>query len=99
MKRTVIWSVKFKDDTDPRVITDSEIFLVHGDLQQDVSLQNKLTVQNLTSDLDGVIVYCGTEEEPELANITLRIYRRCHVSCLSLKRHCLLFHILRSTTS
>ena len=38
--------------------------------------QNELTVLNLTSNLDGVTICCGTEEEPELANFTLRVYRK-----------------------
>lgn len=85
MMRTVMWSVMFKGDTDPQALTDSKIFLIHGDLQEGVSFQNKLTVLNLTPELDGVIVCCGTEEEPKLANFTLRIYCRCHDSCLHLK--------------
>ena len=37
-------------------------------------LKNKLTILNLTAYHDGEKVYCGTEDEPELANFTLRIY-------------------------
>ena len=33
-------------------------------------------VLNLTSDLDGKMVYCGTNEKTKLANFTLRIYRK-----------------------
>ena len=58
--------------------TASSMFLIHvnRDVWDDNFKDYKLTVQNLTSDLDGVIVYCGTEQEPELANFTLRIYRK-----------------------
>ena len=41
---------------------------------------NSLTVTNLTSDLDGVIVYCGTGARPQQANFTLRIYRKLNES-------------------
>lgn len=37
---------------------------------------NELGINALTSDLDNVVVYCGTEEKPELANFTLRIYSK-----------------------
>lgn len=58
--------------------TISSMFLIHvnRDIHDDNFMDYKLTVQNLTSDLDGVIVYCGTEQEPEFANFTLRIYRK-----------------------
>ena len=37
---------------------------------------SKLSILALTSDLDNLVVYCGTEEKPELANFTLRIYSK-----------------------
>ena len=37
---------------------------------------NELSILNLTADLDNVIVYCGMEENPMLANFTLRIYSK-----------------------
>lgn len=69
MNRAVIWSVKFNDQEMLPITNTDEPFLIHG------SLQNNLTVTNLTSSLDGAMLYCGTEKEPQLANFTLRIYR------------------------
>ena len=40
--------------------------------------ENRLTVLNLTDELDKVIVFCGTGLKPEGANFTLRIYRKCN---------------------
>ena len=45
--------------------------------------ENTLTVTNLTSDLDGVIVYCGTGVQPQQANFTLKIYRKFLYRCFS----------------
>lgn len=71
MNRTVVWSIQSLSDKEITQINNSkEGFLIHG------SLQNKLTVQNLTSNLDGAVLYCGTEQEPRLANFTIRIYRK-----------------------
>ena len=71
MNRTVVWSIQSLSDKEITQINNSkEGFLIHG------SLQNKLTAQNLTSNLDGAVLYCGTEQEPRLANFTIRIYRK-----------------------
>lgn len=43
---------------------------------KDSLYENKLTILNLTSNLNDMIVFCGTEEDPKLANFTLRIYRK-----------------------
>ena len=42
----------------------------------------KLDIHTLASDLDNVIVYCGTEENPKLANFTLRIYSKSFILML-----------------
>lgn len=70
MNRAVVWSIKFSDKEISQIAKSDEAFLIHG------FLQNKLTVKNLTSNLDGAVLYCGTEREPQLANFTLRIYRK-----------------------
>ena len=41
---------------------------------------NRLTIVNITSDLDNAIVYCGTGVERRLANFTVRIYRKFELS-------------------
>ena len=38
--------------------------------------QSHFTIQNLTSEFDGVTVFCGTEEEHKLANFTFKLYRK-----------------------
>ena len=77
MNRTVVWSIQLLSDNEITQINDSKEvgFVIHG------SLQNKLTVHNLTSNLDGAVLYCGTEQEPQLANFTLRIYRKHQLMC------------------
>ena len=35
---------------------------------------SRLTILNLTSDFDGVIVFCGTSEDLKMANFSLRVY-------------------------
>ena len=37
---------------------------------------DELTITNWTSEIDQVIVFCGTGGEPMQANVTLRIYRK-----------------------
>jgi hypothetical protein len=37
---------------------------------------NELIITNWTSEVDRVIVFCGTGAEPKQANVTLRIYRK-----------------------
>ncbi len=70
MNRTVVWSIKFNNSKVSQQIDYSkEEFLIYN------SLQTKLIVQNLTANLDGAVLYCGTEQEPELGNFTLRIFR------------------------
>ena len=68
------------DDTvvTPNNITAPELFSFSGDPIPGFNLtyQNSLTVTNLTSDLDGVIIYCGTGMQSQQTNFTLRIYRK-----------------------
>ena len=55
-----------------------ELFSFSGDPVPgfNYTYENSLTVLNLTSDLDGVTVYCGTGAQPRQANFTLKIYRK-----------------------
>lgn len=56
---------------------------------ENVTYNNQLTVLNLTSELDEVIVFCGTGQQQALANFTLRIYRKSRTS----------YHIAMATVS
>ena len=61
-----------------RATTDApELFLLGGDPIPDTTFlfDNRLTVLNWASELDEVIVYCGTGQEPQQANFILRVYR------------------------
>ena len=62
-----------------------ELFSFSGDPIPGLNFtyENSLTVTNLTSDLDGVIIYCGTGVQPRQANFTLRIYRKFLYRCFS----------------
>ena len=55
-----------------------ELFEIDGDPQPGTifTFENYLTVLNLVSDLDRVIVYCGTGAWPQEASFTLRIYSK-----------------------
>ena len=60
-----------------------ELFLLSGDLiinnDPRFTFLNRLTILNLTSELDEVIVYCGTGAgaAAEQANFTLRVLNYC----------------------
>ena len=40
------------------------------------SLESGTVRRKLTSNEDGVVVYCGTEDERKMVNFTLRVYRK-----------------------
>ena len=44
-------------------------------IQPGANFDNRLTILNFTSELDGETVHCGTKANPEEANFTLRVYR------------------------
>ena len=52
------------------LISSQNIFIAHG------LYLNELRVTNWTSEVDRVIVFCGTGGDPTQTNVTLRIYRR-----------------------
>lgn len=57
----------------------SELFLLSGDPlpnKPNVNSTNQLTIVNLTSELDGVTVFCGSGAMPEQATFFLRVYRK-----------------------
>ena len=76
------WSVQnFREINELQAITSNlapNLFLVTGNelpSNPAFTLNNILTIHNLTSELDGVILYCGTGQKRQEANFTLRIYR------------------------
>ena len=58
---------------------DRELFMISGD-QPDpndtYTFENRLSVLRLTSEMEGITMYCGTGRMPKLANFTFRIYRK-----------------------
>ena len=61
-----------------------ELFEITGDPVPGttVSFDNHLTVLNLVSDLDGVMIFCGTGAIPQQAHFFLRIYSEFEVKKL-----------------
>ena len=79
---TTSWFVRnFRGFSNLQGITDSfvpELFSVDGDPRTGLSItfRNRLTITNLTSELDEVTVYCGTGQNREQANFVLRVYSK-----------------------
>lgn len=57
-------------------VSNSTLFSVGGDPVPNTTFlfENELTVVNFAAELDGVVVYCGSGQEPRQASFTLRIY-------------------------
>ena len=79
---TTSWFVQnFRGSSSLLSITSSfipELFLLDGDPRPDLNItfRNRLTIVNLISELDEVIVYCGTGRDRERANFVLRVYSK-----------------------
>ena len=60
----------------------TELFSIGGDPDPNnpgLTYLNQLTILNLTSELDGVMVFCGTGATLEQALFLLRVYRKFNV--------------------
>ena len=74
--------VNFRGSTEFQQITDTfdtDLFSISGGplpSNPGISTFNQLKILNVTSELDGVLVYCGTGAQPQQANFTLRLYRK-----------------------
>ena len=84
------WSVANFQGVGPRRfisdISNQNLFLIGG------SRFNKLTISNWTSEVDQVMVFCGSGLQPTLANVTLRLYRKFDRVYLKIQ----LFHFVLS---
>jgi hypothetical protein len=88
-----IWTVKdFRNTSGHDVVTRvaPDLFHVDGDPDSFVdtpreNFDNRLTILNFTSELDGMILYCGTKANPDEANFTLRLYRTLYSIELSVR--------------
>lgn len=76
---SVLWSLR-NISTDHRVDNNTapELFYIEEEVtnitRRNFFTQSHFIILNLTSDLDGVVVFCGTHEEPKVANFSLRVY-------------------------
>ena len=74
------WSIQdFRGVAGLQTITDdfdTDLFFVSGDRRQSGTFRNRLTILRLSSELDGVTLYCGIGAFPQQANFPLRIYRK-----------------------
>lgn len=92
------WSVgSFRGVAGPQVILQNfatELFSIDGDPDPNnpgLTFLNQLTILNLTSELDGVTVFCGIGNNLQQALFHLRVYRKFrimlhHQACFSIKR-------------
>lgn len=81
-KQFVVWSVQnFRSNAAVQKIenaTAPELFCVTNQSDHhNVFTQSHFLIRNLNSDLDSVTIFCGTERKPQLANFTLKVYRKC----------------------
>ena len=76
------WTVKdFRNISGYEVVSQVASDLFHVDGDPDIftdtpgaKFNNRLTILNFTSELDGQILHCGTDTNPDEANFTLRLY-------------------------
>ena len=85
IQATTRWSIEnFRDTHGLQNIAsnllDTGLFMISGDPIPDdpwnSTFENQLTISNLTSELDGLTLYCGTGAMARQANFNFRIYRR-----------------------
>ena len=81
------WSVQnFRGTSGLQGITTDlapELFIITGDeipTLPEFMFNNILVIRNLSSELDGVIIHCGTGQSPREANFTIRIYCMCQIN-------------------
>ena len=58
-------------------IRDGQKSIPNWTIRENPIIKDDIVRMNLTSDLDGVAVHCGTEDEAKKINFTLRVYRKC----------------------
>lgn len=76
---SVLWSLR-NISADHRVDNNTapELFYIVEEVtnitRRNLFTQSHFIIPYLTSDLDGVVVFCGTREDPKVANFSLRVY-------------------------
>ena len=99
---TTQWTLESYGNSPPGVLVPigdppTRLFEIDGDLIPGFSgtYENRLTVLNLTSALDEVIVHCGSGADPRQGSITLRIYRK---SWTAFSKGCLVTNLFYRTS-
>lgn len=73
----IIWSLQnFRHNTEVKRVRDIEIpelFYNISNEAENYSIRSHFTIHNITLQLDEVVIFCGTNEEPLLANFTLHV--------------------------
>ena len=78
------WSLEnFRNNRDLQTLSDEFVqtilgLSIGGDLRPSgtSTFRNRLTISVLSSELDGVIIHCGTGEQPRQASFPVRVYRK-----------------------
>lgn len=77
------WTIANFRGVSSQVIGDNlapKLFIFSGDqipTAPSFTYRNRLTLSTLDSDLDQVIIFCGSGINPQQANVIVRIYRKC----------------------
>ena len=74
-QQTTVWRLQRPGNVTLENVSNSDLSITPDDSHK----YSQLTVRNLTSKLDGVTLYCGTEIEVNLASFSLRINRKCYL--------------------
>ncbi len=79
-QQITIWSILVEDDTDgvPDLINNNNAdYNITGDtVSGSITFRTNLTIRSLTADFDRAVLYCGTSDVTDVANFTIRIYRK-----------------------
>ena len=76
---SLFWSLQYLNGTQVQPVlssTEPDLFNITTSENHSTHIQSHFHILNLTSDLDSVKVFCGTDQEYQLANFTYRIYRK-----------------------
>ena len=86
-KCSLFWGLKYQNGTQVQTVSNNtapNIFNVTISGNHSIYIESYFHILTLTSDLDGVQVFCGTNREYQPANFIYRIYRKvfnCTILC------------------
>ena len=73
---SLFWSLQYLNGTQVLSSAAPDLFNITTSDNRSSYIQSYFQILNLTSDLDGVKVFCGTNGEYQPASFTYRIYRK-----------------------